>query len=54
MLERMHDADGRDPGHRLARRSFLVGGVTLAIAAGGGRLVGAAAKPTIAVHRSPT
>jgi len=38
----------------VARRSILVGGVTLAFAAAGGRLVGAAAKPTITVHKSPT
>ncbi len=38
----------------LQRRSILVGGVTLALAAAGGRLVGAAAKPTITVHKSPT
>jgi len=37
----------------LARRSLLVGGVTLLLVAGG-RLVGAAAKPTITVHKSPT
>ncbi|HEY7433667.1 MAG TPA: hypothetical protein VIE41_00890 [Methylomirabilota bacterium] len=37
----------------LARRRLLVGGVTLALAAGG-RLADAAAKPTIAVHKSPT
>jgi hypothetical protein len=38
----------------LARRSLLVGGATLLVAAAGGRLVGAAAKPTITVHKSPT
>jgi hypothetical protein len=38
----------------LARRGLLVGGVTLALAAAGARLVGAAAKPTVTVHKSPT
>jgi len=38
----------------LGRRVVLIGGVTLALAAAGGRLVGAAAKPTITVHKSPT
>jgi hypothetical protein len=38
----------------LARRSLLVGGVTLALAATAARLVGAAPKPTITVHKSPT
>jgi hypothetical protein len=38
----------------LARRGLLVGGVTLALAAAGARLAGAAAKPTITVHKSPT
>ena len=38
----------------LARRSLLVGGVTAALAAMGGRLVDGAAKPTITVHKSPT
>jgi hypothetical protein len=38
----------------LPRRSLLVGGVTLALSAAGGRLVGAAAKPAITVHKSPT
>lgn len=38
----------------LARRGFLAGGMTLALAAAGARLVGAAAKPPIAVHKSPT
>ena len=37
----------------LARRSLVVGGVALLLAAGA-RLVGAAAKPTITVHKSPT
>ena len=39
---------------RLARRSVLVGGVTLALAAAGRRLGAAAAKPAITVHKSPT
>jgi hypothetical protein len=38
----------------LARRGVLVGGVTLALAAAGARLLGAATKPPIAVHKSPT
>jgi len=38
----------------LARRSILIGSVTLALAAVGERLVGAAAKPTITIHKSPT
>jgi hypothetical protein len=38
----------------LARRSLLIGGVTLALAAAGGRLGAAAAKPAITVHKSPT
>lgn len=38
---------------RLARRSLLVGSVTLLLAAGA-RLLDAAAKPTITVHKSPT
>lgn len=38
----------------IARRSILVGGLTLALAAAGGRLGAAAAKPTITVHKSPT
>ena len=38
----------------LARRSILIGSVTLALSAAGGRFGGAAAKPTITVHKSPT
>ena len=38
----------------LARRSILIGSVTLALSAVGARLGGAAAKPTITVHKSPT
>ena len=38
----------------LARRSILIGSVTLALSAVGERLVGAATKPPIAVHKSPT
>ena len=38
----------------LARRSILIGSVTLALSAVGARLVGAAAKSTITVHKSPT
>ncbi|HSE05345.1 MAG TPA: hypothetical protein VLK35_14450 [Methylomirabilota bacterium] len=38
---------------RLTRRGLLIGGVTLAVAATG-RLAGAAARPTITVHKSPT
>jgi hypothetical protein len=37
----------------LARRRLLVGAVTLLLVAGAPR-VGAAAKPTITVHKSPT
>ena len=37
----------------LARRSVLVGALTLALAAAGGRL-DAAAKPGITVHKPPT
>ena len=39
---------------RLARRGLLIGGVAAALAAAGARLAGAAAKPPIAVHKSPT
>jgi hypothetical protein len=38
----------------LGRRVVLIGGVTLALVAAGGGLAGAAAKPTITVHKSPT
>lgn len=38
----------------LARRGLLIGGVTAVLAAAAGRLVGAAEKPTITVHKSPT
>jgi hypothetical protein len=38
----------------LARRSILVGGATLALAAVAGRLGAAASKPAITVHKSPT
>jgi hypothetical protein len=38
---------------RLTRRGLLIGGATLALAAGG-RRAGAAAKATITVHKSPT
>jgi hypothetical protein len=38
----------------LARRGLLIGAATVALAAAGTRLVGAAAKPTITVHKSPT
>ena len=38
----------------LARRSLLVGGAMLLAAVAGGRLAGAAAKPTVTVHKSPT
>lgn len=37
----------------LARRSVLVGGVTLLLTAGA-RLLDAAAKPAITVHKAPT
>lgn len=47
--------DGRQGMSRsLGRRSLLVGGLTLALATAGARLVRAAAKPTITVHKSPT
>jgi hypothetical protein len=51
----IYDKD-RGTGQRtpLARRSLLVGGATLLVAAAGARLVGAAAKPAITVHKSPT
>jgi len=39
---------------RLARRSILVGSVTLALVAAGGRLGASASKPTITVHKPPT
>lgn len=39
---------------RIARRSLLVGTAALLIAGAGGRLAGAATKPTITVHKSPT
>jgi hypothetical protein len=39
---------------RLARRGVLIGGVTVALAAAAGRLIDAADKPTITVHKSPT
>ena len=38
----------------LPRRSLLTGGLAVVLVAGGGRLVTAAAKPTITVHKSPT
>jgi hypothetical protein len=38
---------------RLGRRSLLVGSVTLLLAAGA-RVLDAAPKPTITVHKSPT
>jgi len=38
----------------LSRRGLLVGTMTLALAAAGARLGRAAAKPAIAVHKSPT
>ncbi|MFI5325372.1 MAG: hypothetical protein ACHQ7H_03990 [Candidatus Rokuibacteriota bacterium] len=38
----------------LARRGLLLGALTVAFAAAGARLAGAAAKPTITVHKSPT
>ena len=37
----------------LTRRGVLIGALTLVVAAAGGRL-DAAAKPSIAVHKSPT
>lgn len=55
------DSDQRGSAHglhgmsaRLARRSFLIGSGILTLALVGGRLVGAASKPTITVHKSPT
>ncbi len=39
---------------RLARRSILVGSVTLALVAAGGRFGASASKPTITVHKPPT
>jgi hypothetical protein len=39
---------------RIARRSLLVGTGVFLVAGVGARLAGAAAKPTITVHKSPT
>ncbi len=44
--------DGTEIYH--ARLGLLIGAVTVALAAAGARLAGAAAKPTITVHKSPT
>jgi hypothetical protein len=38
----------------LARRGLLMGIVSVALASAGARLAGAAAKPTVTVHKSPT
>jgi hypothetical protein len=49
-------AVGPAPGmsERVARRGLLIGAVTVALAAAGAGLAGAAAKPTVTVHKSPT
>ena len=54
ILERMSTVTTAVGKGILARRSVLVGGVTLALAAAGVRLGSAASKPTITVHKSPT
>lgn len=38
----------------VGRRVFVTGGLMLALAAAGGRAAGAAGKPTVQVHKSPT
>jgi hypothetical protein len=38
----------------LPRRGILSGGLAAVFVAAGGRLVAAAAKPTVTVHKSPT